>query len=179
MVGIDPSSQTPCNALITLGVSAANYGISTDDNKNVIWSDSPTYGNSVKVGVNVPQGWIKIHSSGIPYIWLGHGKRPLKLKFPNNDPQLGSHMYVSGINKTPFDNAGGYGFCVQTEWTKPGGDGVIGLYICDPTYCSHTKYLEWQLDKGLVLSGPGVKPYTTNEPVSCDGTSRNTWSCPQ
>lgn len=153
-------------AQVTLNISESEYApqspLGGDD---VIWTDEPHYGNSLVVGSKVSQGWIKIRCTGESHLWLGHGDKSLKLRFPNKDPVFAGHLVANGL--------GGAG-CTQLKWSKAGGKGEMAI-VC--SYCSLDK--TWKVEDGLVISGPGIEApsQSDGEQAVCTETTRGVWSC--
>lgn len=161
---VQESKDEPCTAFISLAIPKNNYmprsshvlGVSA-----VSWTDAPTLGNKLTVGLDVPKGWLKIQNSGDAYVQLSHGTEKLKFSFPNNKPVAGSHLFASGVA----------GECVQSRWSRAGGTGVIQAYNC------YNECSTWIVADGLIISGPGISAAVGTEYPNCQETPPNYYEC--
>jgi hypothetical protein len=105
-----------------------------DPNVWPYWTDEPKIGNSIQIGTQVHQGWVKIGSEQ-EHVWLskgGFGGR-LKLKFPSGPPCGSDPETVSTIQSfSGFLYAQAvFGECVQLGWRRPGKTGSFKVLSCD------------------------------------------------
>lgn len=154
-----------CNAYLVLDVPKDNYLPTTSLIGDTAWSDVGHIGNSFKVGMDVPRGWLHI-GRAFSKVSLAAGNKELKMIFPNNNPVNGSHLAVEGTH------ADTYGMCVQTKWTRAGGTGVIQAYNC------YSQCVQWIVENGLIISGPGIVGPTGNGVyVDCTETPESFYEC--
>lgn len=145
--------------------------VSDDVNEGVTWTDSPILGGNLTVGKTAPQGWLKITNVAGSYLWLGHGNTKSKIRFPNSQAVVGSHLVVSGTHEDAYEQ------CVQLKWSSRGLTGVFTVYDCDclPTYLS--------VRDGLIVGVTGSRLHdtlsniATNVPVNCQDNTPRIWSC--
>lgn len=160
IMGWEPVTE---EAIVSLNVGETDYmPMSPAGGGDVVWTNEPWISGSLKVGTQESQGWIKIVSNGGGEVWLGHGAKTQKIKFPNNDPQDSSHLIIGGKS----------GDCIQLKWTKqPGrGDMVVNCSYCDLD-------LKWKVEDGLIISGPGINPQSPSEAAICQPNQRRVWNC--
>ena len=154
-----------CNAYLAIDVQKDNYVPTTTLLGDTVWSDVGHIGNSLKVGMDVPRGWLHI-GRAFSKVSLAAGNKELKVIFPNNSPVNGSHLFAEGIGTHPF------GECVQLRWTKAGGNGVIQAYNC------YSQCVQWVVENGLIISGPGItSPSGSGVYVDCTETPESIYDC--
>lgn len=128
------------------------YGGNPDGQSWAVWTDSPVIGGRLRVlGLYTGQGWLELGPGGVSAyqsrLGLGNGRGQLRIVFPDAPASwsltegipMHSYMYVAG--KRPLDQA------VKLQFSQGGGTGVI-----------YTPSGDYVVDKGLVISGPGITP---------------------
>jgi hypothetical protein len=118
------------------------------------WTGDPRLAGSLKIGTFIPQGWIKIHSSGDPCVWLGHGDSRHMYRFPSNGPVIHSYLRVCGISEVTD------GIAIQLEHSATGASGIVNYKDC-LGYCR-----SFTVDKGIITGGYQLQTVSQSPPVN-------------
>lgn len=155
--------QGNCEAQVSMKISESDYMLySPDGGGRAVWTNNPKIAGCLEVGTRASIGWLKlVGGEGGGFTWLGNGEGNLKIRFPGSVGEVDSHLIVEA--KT--------GEAVKLAFSKPGGTGKICFYCY---YCGTS---EWEVDKGLVISGPCIEAPSSQGSVSVDDTPRTDWQC--
>lgn len=115
-----------------------------------VWTNWPVIASALSVGLSDPQAWLILENNAGVHVWLGTGNQNLKYVFPDNAPNVGSHLMIEAVQ----------GEGVKLKHSAVGGRGTMSVYNC------YSQCVQFRVEDGLIVSGPGI-----SVPSAGDGTN--------
>lgn len=166
-IRVRQSADDSCNAIVRLEVHAEGMMPQSNVDGTVRWTEGPELGHKLTVGTE-GNGWIFIRNAP-GELGITSGYRKLRTVYPNNAAFKGAFLRVKSYEPHPDGLE-----CVQFEWVKTGGTGVIQAYNC------YNQCVQWIVENGLIISGPGITAQVpTVGAVECTVRNSKTYDCEQ